>query len=133
MGEPAEHGKPEDTPGGRPDTPPGQDGEQPGNRPDVPPGQEDKPDKPEHPEEGEEAHPEHPIAEPAAHTEQTVEALLGWRDFMAVAPRRRSAASTAAARAALARWMRLHGHDTNGFYTMPQWQDLHAEMLRSTG
>lgn len=46
MGEP--HGKPDETPGGRPETPPGQEGEQPGNRPDVPPGQ---------------PHPEHPIEE----------------------------------------------------------------------
>lgn len=30
-GEPAEHGKPEDTPGGRPEVPPGQE-ENPGNR-----------------------------------------------------------------------------------------------------
>jgi hypothetical protein len=43
--------KPEETPGGRPDTPPGQEGEQPGNRPDVPPGQVEEPHV-EHHEEG---------------------------------------------------------------------------------
>jgi hypothetical protein len=60
MGEPAEHGKPEDTPGqgGRPETPPGQEGEQPGHRPDVPPGHD-----PEHVPPGQ-PHPEHPIATP---------------------------------------------------------------------
>jgi hypothetical protein len=45
-------GKPEDTPGGRPDTPPGQEGTQPGNRPDVPPGQVEEPV------------PTHPLVEP---------------------------------------------------------------------
>lgn len=53
----AKGGKPDDTPGGRPETPPGQGGEQPGNRPDIPPGH-DKPPPDEEP------HPEHPIVEP---------------------------------------------------------------------
>jgi hypothetical protein len=52
---PEQSAKPPETPGGRPDVPPGQD-EQPGNRPDVPPGQA-KPDK-------DEPHPEHPIELP---------------------------------------------------------------------
>ena len=38
--------KPAETPGGRPDTPPGQEGHQPGNRPDVPPGQVPEDDVP---------------------------------------------------------------------------------------
>lgn len=64
---------------------------------------------------------------------QSVEALIGWRDFLAMAPRRRSVASTTAAAAALARWMRRHGHDTNGFYTMDQWQTFYRDTMADTG
>jgi hypothetical protein len=90
---------------------------------DMPSGQ------PETPGEGEETHPEPPSATTAA----PVEALLGFREFAALAPRRRSAASTTAAQAALQRWMRTHGHDTNGFYAMTEWQTFYAEMLADTG
>jgi len=132
MSEPNEHDKPEDTPGGRPETPPGQEGEQPGNRPDVPPGHD--PNHPDKPDEGEEEHPAHPIAEPEATAAPAqVEALMGLRDYLAVAPQRRSAASTQAASAALQRWMRLHGQDTNGFYTMAAWQSFYDETMADTG
>src|SRR5262245_787763 len=62
-----------------------------------------------------------------------VESLMGLRDFLAVAPRRRSAASTQAANAALQHWMRRNGHDTNGFYSMAEWQGYYAEAMSSTG
>lgn len=147
MGEPAEHDKPDDAPehphGGEP---PGHGGTPPGHG-GTPPGQADKPDKPEEPDMppspgAGEPHPEHPIAQPgeaphpephATATAAPVEALLGLRDFLAVAPRRPSASVTSAAQAALRRWMRLAGHDVDGFYAMPQWQTFYAETMRYTG
>ena len=140
MGEPAEHDKPdkpEDHPGQGHGTdpdwvPPGHGG--------TPPGQEDKPETPEEPEEGE-PHPEHPIAapgeephpEPHAAVTAPVEALLGLRDFLAVAPRRRSASVTKAAHVALQRWIQLQGHDVHGFYTMAEWQGFYADTMSYTG
>jgi hypothetical protein len=64
---------------------------------------------------------------------EPVEALLGWREFQAVAPRRRSDASTQASFSAMQRWMRLSGHDTHGFYTMADWQTFYADAMASTG
>lgn len=147
-------GKPDDTPGSRPETPPRQEGEQPGTRPERSPGQEDHPDKPEKPEEGQAGDPtqargasddvrdpDHPSPapghapqpQPHATPAPPVEALLGIRDFLALAPRRARAASTVAAQAALERWMRLHGHDTNGFYAMEEWMGFYTETLAYTG
>jgi hypothetical protein len=85
---------------------------------------------PEAPEEGESTPPiEGPEPEPQG---ATVEALMGFRDFLAVAPGRPSAATTSAAQAALRRWMRLSGHDIDGFYTMAQWQSFYADTMRHT-
>jgi len=87
----------------------------------------ESPDTEQDPSESPEEAPEQP--------EETapVEALMGLRDFLAVAPRRRSAASTQAANAALQHWMRRTGHDTNGFYSMAEWQGYYAEAMSSTG
>lgn len=74
---------------------------------------------------------EHPTDEPPA--EKPVEALLGLRDFLAVAPRRASTGTTVAAAQALQRWMALQGHDVNGFYTMAEWQGFYADTMRYTG
>ena len=86
---------------------------------------------------------ETPVEEPAAATpapeeppeelKDSVEALLGLRDFLALAPQRRTAASTKAAEAALTQWMRRHGHDTNGFYTMDDWQTYYHDTMAHTG
>lgn len=72
-------------------------------------------------------------AETPEAAEAPIEALLGLRDFLAVAPQRRSRASSAAAHAALRRWMTLHTQDSNGFYTLPQWQAFYAQTLAYTG
>lgn len=69
----------------------------------------------------------------AALQEPTVEALMGFQEFMSLAPRRPSAASTSAALAALKRCMRLQGHDSDGHYSMGQWQAYYAEAMAYTG
>lgn len=75
-----------------------------------------------------------PHTEPAQHetAEAPVEALMGLRDFLAVAPRHQSAAVTEAAYAALRRWMQAARLDVNGFYTMAQWQTYYEETMRHT-
>ena len=98
--------------------------EYPAQHDDVSPDQGDAPRIPEEPAEGEARVP-HAQAQP-------VEALMGFRDFLAVAPRHGSTAVTVAAQSALQRWMRIQGHDVNGFYTMAQWQEYYAATMRHT-
>lgn len=62
-----------------------------------------------------------------------VEALMGFQDFLAVAPRFPSAAVTVAAHAGLRRWMQVAGVDVNGFYSMAQWQSYYDEAMSHTG
>jgi hypothetical protein len=82
--------------------------------------------------ESDEGEADEPRSAPHTTPVQPVEALLGFRDFLAVAPRHDSASVMAAAQAALQRWMRAQGHDSNGFYTMAQWQEFYAATMRST-
>jgi hypothetical protein len=100
------------------------------------------PDTPEQPASGAQEAPPPPTLAPSDEThpepqalagEAPVEALLGLRDFLAIAPRRRSPGTTVASTAALQRWMHLRGYDVHGFYTAAQWQTFYAETMRYTG
>jgi hypothetical protein len=132
MGEP--HGAPHEDlehPGKPPSDP--EPPEHPGSPYDDPEHPQEAPVDPEHPDHVPTPHPEQPPVEPEAQVDAPVEALLGLRDFLSMAPRRRSEAGTAAAFAAMQRWMRLAGHDVNGFYSVPQWQTYYDEAMASTG